>query len=141
MAGVFGLIAKGIAEKLRVAQAAEAAVAAERELAQQRAIAQAMAREHGPAQPVGVPGRRTAPAVPSRATPPAARPVRAAVPLWPSIEDSFPTHADSVMAMGGPRPESPLLAAFGGGAGLLAGLVLSVALAPPVALRAHEPPH
>jgi hypothetical protein len=87
-----------------------------------------------PATP-GAPRRTPSPAPPPRPAP--------AAEQAPSLDDfggalggldGFP--AASAGPAGGPQGD--LLAAFGGGRSLLAGIILSEALAPPLALRPHR---
>jgi hypothetical protein len=113
--------------------------------AQKRAAAEAAARRPQ--------GRTAAPTVASVLAPPSAAPMRpappsssAAAPAAPPkpIEmDPDPLVFDTIVAPGLPgvpvrKPDLHLLTAFQSPSGLLAGIVLSEALAPPVALRGSE---
>jgi hypothetical protein len=77
----------------------------------------------------------SAPTPPARAVPPA--------PAKPIAMDPDPLVFDTIVAPGLPgvpvrKPDLHLLTAFQSPSGLLAGIVLSEALAPPVALRGSE---
>jgi hypothetical protein len=118
-------------------------------LANRAEAAKKAAAQAQPGAPPPVKGQagRPAPATPVRRTspapaPPVARPA-VAPPRSPAAFDGgsddfgsvFETTSVAEVAAG---PRSPLLAAFAGGGGLLAGLILSEALAPPVALCPHR---
>ena len=117
MDDVVGFIAERIAGRIRSLREADA---------DRRRIAEAIAAPPPPAL-----GRRaTAPPVSRAATPRASR---------IDLDDAFPTTLD-VVAPTRTAHTNGLLAAFAGGSSLLGALVLSEALAPPVALRGG-PPH
>jgi hypothetical protein len=103
--------------------------------AQKRAAAEAAARRPQ--------GRTAAPTVASVLAPPPAAPMRPAAPPKPVAMDPDPLVFDAIVAPGLPgvpirKPDLHLLTAFQSPSGLLAGIVLSEALAPPVALRGSE---
>lgn len=150
-----GFIAERIAQQIKAARDAEA---------EQRRLAEAIAAKNAgsvvarPAAPGGRPAPTASGARDSRAIgSPAALPTPP-VPAAPAsgmdpkrvpkarnarvnLDDAFPSSLDTPSG-GAPRPmpANALLAAFVGGSSLLGALVLSEALAPPVALR-NEPPH
>jgi hypothetical protein len=112
--------------------------------AQKRAAAEASARRPQ--------GRTAAPSVGSVLAPPSTAPARPARPSPPTVApsppkpiamDPDPLVFDTIVAPGLPgvpvrKPDLHLLTAFQSPSGLLAGIVLSEALAPPVALRGSE---
>ncbi len=101
--------------------------------------AAAEAQRGAPPQVKGAPApARTAPASHRGPAAPAPRPAPAAAPFDGGSDDVGSVFETTSVAEVAAGPRSPLLAAFAGGGGLLAGLILSEALAPPVALRPHR---
>jgi hypothetical protein len=121
------LLARQALKKIKEAQARSEAAGQKPRVATAAIARPRRAFSVGPnAAPANAPSR---PAVPRPAAPPAAA---ASVSAAPVIERIAPPMKST------PLPASPLLAAFGGGATLLAGIVLAEALAPPVALRESQ---
>ncbi len=136
---LFGLIADAISKNVRQARAAAEAAQAAQADAQQRAILRASGRL--PPPPPGVPAATLPPAGRVALRPPLSprapvAPGATPVPARALEDDIFATLATT------PRrttaPPAALLAAFAGGPALLGAIVLSEALAPPLALRQRE---
>ena len=150
MDDLFGFLADRIAQGIKASREADA---------QQRRIAEAIASPSPPqsggnsvtrvrpASRIGA-AMSQATAAPATAVPGISAPAyvaasperaRGARPTRVALDDAFPTTLEATL---GARlePANSLLRAFAGGNALLSALVLSEALAPPVALR-NEPPH
>jgi hypothetical protein len=134
---LFGSIADAIAKKLREANMTVAAA----EQAQAEAQGRAMSRASGVAAPQPPSAREIARNV-SRPNEPMGRMIPAtkrvvAQPITP-LDEIFPTALEPLHTTTPRHASVALLAAFSGGTPLLAAVVLSEALAPPIALRQRE---
>lgn len=124
---VVGLILEQFAKKMRESR---------RDRALQRTQARASRSNTVGGPPVRIaPVARAIPAPPQPLQPPQRQ-----APSASRRAERAPGAPDPFAALGTPEPAaSPLLAAFANGPGLLAGIILSEALAPPVALRERHP--
>jgi len=130
---VIGIVAEQIAKRLQEAQqratAAQSAAAAGNPMP-------AGGGKLGPRQAMRVNAVRQPPPRPAPPPTPAA-PASSTGTVLAAVGDVFgPGALSSGLDPAAPAP-SALLAAFSGSSGLLAGIILSEALAPPLALRPH----